>query len=157
MFSPMWSLLHDRGGLRWGEALLEANVCRLGSVGRWVLTKPTVLAGRKEGAQPLVRVRCGCEWWPLVRHCARVNPLGHAIGRWTPRFTNWHVSAVPNGPTEALNNLITRTKQDDSGSGPPPTTESAPSSTPESQLAATSPPVLHPFPMNPFTHMSEGR
>lgn len=32
--------------------------------------------------------------------------------RWKPQITNWHISKVTNGPTEALNNLIKRIKRD---------------------------------------------
>ena len=35
-----------------------------------------------------------------------INKLGRTIARWTPQITNWHISKVTNGPTEALNNLI---------------------------------------------------
>ena len=34
-----------------------------------------------------------------------INKLGRTIARWTPQITNWHISKVTNGPTEALNNL----------------------------------------------------
>ena len=37
--------------------------------------------------------------------------LGRTITRWTPQITNWHISKVTNGPTEALNNLIKRIKR----------------------------------------------
>ena len=37
--------------------------------------------------------------------------LGRTIARWTPQITNWHISRVTNGPTEALNNLIKRIKR----------------------------------------------
>ena len=40
-----------------------------------------------------------------------VNKLGRTIARWTPQITNWHLSRVTNGPTEALNNLIKRIKR----------------------------------------------
>ena len=40
-----------------------------------------------------------------------INKLGRTIGRWTPQITNWHISKVTNGPTEALNNLIKRIKR----------------------------------------------
>ena len=40
-----------------------------------------------------------------------INQLGRTISRWTPQITNWHISKVTNGPTEALNNLIKRTKR----------------------------------------------
>ena len=40
-----------------------------------------------------------------------VNKLGRTISRWTPQITNWHISKVTNGPTEALNNLIKRIKR----------------------------------------------
>ena len=40
-----------------------------------------------------------------------VKKLGRTIGRWTPQITNWHISKVTNGPTEALNNLIKRIKR----------------------------------------------
>jgi len=35
-----------------------------------------------------------------------VNRLGRTIARWATQITNWHHSAVTNGPTEGLNNLI---------------------------------------------------
>ena len=37
-----------------------------------------------------------------------INQLGRTIARWTPQITNWHISKVTNGPTEALNNRIKR-------------------------------------------------
>ena len=40
-----------------------------------------------------------------------VNKLGRTIARWTLQITNWHISKVTNGPTEALNNLIKRIKR----------------------------------------------
>ena len=40
---------------------------------------------------------------------------GRTISRWTPQITNWHISKVTNGPTEALNNLIKRIKRADFG------------------------------------------
>ena len=40
-----------------------------------------------------------------------INQLGRTIARWTPQITNWHISKVTNGPTEALNNLIKRIKR----------------------------------------------
>ncbi|MDE0170371.1 MAG: ISL3 family transposase [bacterium] len=40
-----------------------------------------------------------------------VNKLGRTIARWCPQITNWHISKVTNGPTEALNNLIKRIKR----------------------------------------------
>ena len=40
-----------------------------------------------------------------------INKLGRTITRWTPQITNWHISKVTNGPTEALNNLIKRIKR----------------------------------------------
>ena len=40
-----------------------------------------------------------------------INKLGRTIARWTPEITNWHISKVTNGPTEALNNLIKRIKR----------------------------------------------
>jgi len=40
-----------------------------------------------------------------------VNKLGRTIGRWCSQITNWHLSKVTNGPTEALNNLIKRVKR----------------------------------------------
>ena len=40
-----------------------------------------------------------------------VNKLDRTIARWTPQITNWHISKVTNGPTEALNNLIKRIKR----------------------------------------------
>ena len=40
-----------------------------------------------------------------------INKLGRTIARWTPQIANWHISRVTNGPTEALNNLIKRTKR----------------------------------------------
>ena len=40
-----------------------------------------------------------------------INKLGRTIARWTPQITNWHISKVTNGPTEALNNLIKRIKR----------------------------------------------
>ena len=40
-----------------------------------------------------------------------INRLGRTIGRWATQITNWHLSAVTNGPTEALNNLIKRIKR----------------------------------------------
>ena len=36
---------------------------------------------------------------------------GRTIARWCPQITNWHLSKVTNGPTEALNNLIKRIKR----------------------------------------------
>lgn len=38
----------------------------------------------------------------------KVNRLGRTIARWATQITNWHHSAVTNGPTEGLNNLIKR-------------------------------------------------
>ena len=40
-----------------------------------------------------------------------IQRLGRTIGRWATQITNWHLSAVTNGPTEALNNLIKRIKR----------------------------------------------
>ncbi|MCQ3805648.1 MAG: transposase, partial [Acidimicrobiia bacterium] len=40
-----------------------------------------------------------------------VNSLGRTIARWATQITNWHHSAVTNGPTEGLNNLIKRIKR----------------------------------------------
>ena len=40
-----------------------------------------------------------------------INKLGRTITRWTPQITNWHISKLTNGPTEALNNLIKRIKR----------------------------------------------
>ena len=40
-----------------------------------------------------------------------VNRLGRTIARWATQIVNWHLSAVTNGPTEGLNNLIKRTKR----------------------------------------------
>ena len=40
-----------------------------------------------------------------------VNRLGRTIARWATQITNWHYSAVTNGPTEGLNNLIKRIKR----------------------------------------------
>lgn len=40
-----------------------------------------------------------------------INRLGRTIQRWTTQITNWHISKVTNGPTEALNNLIKRIKR----------------------------------------------
>ncbi len=40
-----------------------------------------------------------------------INKLGRTIACWTPQITNWHISKVTNGPTEALNNLIKRIKR----------------------------------------------
>ena len=40
-----------------------------------------------------------------------INKLGRTIARWTAQITNWHISKVTNGPTEALNNLIKRIKR----------------------------------------------
>ena len=46
------------------------------------------------------------------RSCpAEVNQLGRTIGHWSTQITNWHLSRVTNGPTEALNNLIKRIKR----------------------------------------------
>ena len=40
-----------------------------------------------------------------------VNRLGRTIAGWATQITNWHHSAVTNGPTEGLNNLIKRIKR----------------------------------------------
>ncbi|MCQ3805303.1 MAG: transposase [Acidimicrobiia bacterium] len=40
-----------------------------------------------------------------------VNRLGRTIARWATQITNWHHSAVTNGPTEGLTNLIKRIKR----------------------------------------------
>ena len=40
-----------------------------------------------------------------------IQRLGRTIGRWATQITNWHLSAVTNGPTEVLNNLIKRIKR----------------------------------------------
>ncbi len=40
-----------------------------------------------------------------------VNSLGRTIARWATQIANWHHSAVTNGPTEGLNNLIKRIKR----------------------------------------------
>ena len=40
-----------------------------------------------------------------------VNQLGRTIAKWATQITNWHLSRVTNGPTEALNNLIKRIKR----------------------------------------------
>ena len=40
-----------------------------------------------------------------------INKLGRTITRWSAQITNWHISKVTNGPTEALNNLIKRIKR----------------------------------------------
>ena len=46
-----------------------------------------------------------------------INKLGRTIARWTPQITNWHISKVTNGPTEALNNLIKRALRVGAGGG----------------------------------------
>ncbi|MCQ3804130.1 MAG: transposase [Acidimicrobiia bacterium] len=40
-----------------------------------------------------------------------MNRLGRTIARWATQITNWNNSAVTNGPTEGLNNLIKRIKR----------------------------------------------
>ena len=40
-----------------------------------------------------------------------IQQLGRTIGRSATQITNWHLSAVTNGPTEAMNNLIKRIKR----------------------------------------------
>ena len=40
-----------------------------------------------------------------------INRLGRTIARWATQIVNWHLSAMTNGPTEALNNLIKRIKR----------------------------------------------
>ncbi len=40
-----------------------------------------------------------------------VTRLGRTIARWATQITNWYHSAVTNGPTEGLNNLIKRIKR----------------------------------------------
>ena len=70
-----------------------------------------------------------------------VSRLGRTIARWATQITNWHHSAVTNGPTEGLN-LIKRIKRSASGSGTSPTTESEHSYTPESPTGNSSPPSL---------------
>ena len=40
-----------------------------------------------------------------------MNQLGRTIGRWSTQISNWHLSKVTNGPTEALKNLIKRIKR----------------------------------------------
>ena len=40
-----------------------------------------------------------------------VNRLGRTIARWATQITNWHHSAVPNGPTEGLKHPIKRIKR----------------------------------------------
>ena len=40
-----------------------------------------------------------------------VNRLGRTLARWATPIKNWHHSAVTNGPTEGLNNLIKRIKR----------------------------------------------
>ena len=40
-----------------------------------------------------------------------INTLGRTIARWATQILNWHHSAVTNGPTESLNNLIKRIKR----------------------------------------------
>lgn len=42
---------------------------------------------------------------------SEINQLGRTISRWSAQITNWHISKVTNGPTEALNNLIKRVKR----------------------------------------------
>ena len=58
-----------------------------------------------EGAPSSVVHLCECRF-PDTN-----NKLGRTIGRWTAQITNWHISKVTNGPTEALNNLIKRIKR----------------------------------------------
>ncbi len=41
----------------------------------------------------------------------RAIQLGRTIARWATQILNWHHSAVTNGPTEGLNNLIKRIKR----------------------------------------------
>ena len=73
-----------------------------------------------------------------------INKLGRTIARWTPQITNWHISKVTNGPTEALNNLIKRIKRIAFGfrTATSRTTESGPSSTPGNPTGTYSPPSL---------------
>ena len=40
-----------------------------------------------------------------------MNRLGPTIARWATQITNRHLSAVTNGPIEAMNNLIKRIKR----------------------------------------------
>ena len=40
-----------------------------------------------------------------------IQRLGRTIARWATQIVAWHDSAVTNGPTEALNNLIKRVKR----------------------------------------------
>ncbi len=40
-----------------------------------------------------------------------INQLGRTITRWSTQITNWHRSALSNGPTEAINNLVKRIKR----------------------------------------------
>lgn len=53
----------------------------------------------------------------LREHCRRptmppeLHRLGRTLGRWFDKICNYHLARTSNGPTEALNNLIKRTKR----------------------------------------------
>ena len=40
-----------------------------------------------------------------------IQRLGRTIRKWFDKICNYHLAKVSNGPTEALNNLITRIKR----------------------------------------------
>jgi transposase len=44
-------------------------------------------------------------------HPIEVRTLGRTLTRWRLQITAWHGTGVTNGPTEAMNNLIKRTKR----------------------------------------------
>jgi transposase len=53
----------------------------------------------------------------LLEHCLKkamppeIQKLGRTIKKWFDKICNFHIARVSNGPTEALNNLIKRTKR----------------------------------------------
>lgn len=46
---------------------------------------------------------------------SEVQRLGGTVRRWFDKLCNFHLAKVTNGPTEALNNLVKRTKRVDFG------------------------------------------
>ncbi len=54
--------------------------------------------------------RCGRRFGRDDSCPVEVRSLGRTIVRWKHQIVAWHQALVSNGPTEAVNNLITRIK-----------------------------------------------
>lgn len=105
--------------MRWGDALLAADVSRFGAV-------------EAVGVDETLFWRQGR--WKKQQWCTSVV---------ASQIVAWHLSAATNGPTEALNNLIKRIKRAAFGfRNTSPTTGSEPCSTSENPTGSSSPPSL---------------